>query len=213
MIKTSTKPEGTTSYKETAFGIIPRSKLLKLEIEGTKRGLDFINCKISKDKTIKITPEIICKLHKVSFSWIFPKWAGKFRIIQVTISGKEAPPYFKIPELAVSLCQDLEERLKHLPKPQTNKYIFEVVKLLAWFQHKFVVIHPFQDYNGRMARMLTILLLLKLNLPPIEIKAEKRSDRKRYIKAMREGDKGNLTRLENIIAYALSEGLEQIQRR
>ena len=36
-MKTSTKPEGATSYKETSFGIIPRSKLLKLEIEGTNK--------------------------------------------------------------------------------------------------------------------------------------------------------------------------------
>ncbi|HEX9059757.1 MAG TPA: hypothetical protein VF941_06235 [Clostridia bacterium] len=33
MRKSSTKPQGATSYKETAFGIIPRDKLLKLEIE------------------------------------------------------------------------------------------------------------------------------------------------------------------------------------
>ncbi len=208
-MKTSTKPKSATSYKETAFGIIPRVKLLKLELEGTKKGLDFIHRQVSGEKTIKITPEFICKLHEVSFGWIFPKWAGKFRSIQVTISGKEVPSYFKIPELVVNLCKDLEERLKHLPNYQTDKYILEVVKLLAWFQHKFVFIHPFQDYNGRTARMLTILLLLILNLPPVEIKAEKGSDRKLYITAMQKGDKGDLTLLDNIIGQALYEGLER----
>lgn len=63
MKKTSTKPKGATSYKETTFGIIPRSKLLKLEIEGTKRGLDYIYDLISTKKNVKITPELICKLH------------------------------------------------------------------------------------------------------------------------------------------------------
>lgn len=36
------KRKGETSYKETAFGIIPRSKLIPLEIEGIKRAWDFI---------------------------------------------------------------------------------------------------------------------------------------------------------------------------
>ena len=36
------KRPGETSYKETAFGIIPRSKLIPLEIEGIKgRGILF----------------------------------------------------------------------------------------------------------------------------------------------------------------------------
>jgi len=43
MKKSSTKPKGSTSYKETAFGIIPRSNLLKLELEGTKKGLEYLH--------------------------------------------------------------------------------------------------------------------------------------------------------------------------
>ncbi|MBU3926432.1 MAG: Fic family protein [Bacteroidetes bacterium] len=209
MTKTSTRPKGVTSYKETAFGIIPRSKLLKLEIEGTKKGLDFIYELVSQNKNTRITPELICRLHKVSFGWIFPKWAGRYRRIQVTISGKEAPSYFKIPEMVINLCNDLEERLKHLPKPESKNYIIEVVKLLAWFQHRFVYIHPFQDYNGRIARMLTIILLLTLKLPPFEIKVVKEIDRKHYIIAMQKADKGDLTPLEEIITQTLSESLNK----
>jgi len=33
----TTKKQGETSYKETAFGIIPRSELISLEITGIKR--------------------------------------------------------------------------------------------------------------------------------------------------------------------------------
>jgi hypothetical protein len=36
------KSIGETTYKETAFGLIPRSKLIPLEIEGTKRAWDFL---------------------------------------------------------------------------------------------------------------------------------------------------------------------------
>jgi len=210
MIKTSTKPEGTTSYKETAFGIIPRSKLLKLEIEGTKRGLDFTHKLVSSDRNIKITPELICKLHEISFGWIFPEWAGRYRKIQVPISGKETPQYFQIPELMINFCRDLSVRLKHLPHSTSDNFIVETIKLLAWFQHRFVYIHPFQDYNGRTARMLTILILLKLNLPAVEIKVDNQSDRKRYITAMKKADEGNISFLEDLISKTVEEGLVEI---
>lgn len=203
------KIKGKTSYKETSSGIIPRSKLLKLEIEGTKKGLDFIY-QLARNQDIKITSELICKLHEVSFAWIFPKWAGKYRKIQVTISGHEAPFYIQVPEMMFNLCGDLDTRFKHLPKSESDNFIVEVVKLLAWFQHQFVLIHPFQDYNGRTARMLTIFLLLKLNLPPIEIKVENKSDRNHYINALQKADKGDLSFLEDLLSQTLQESLGKV---
>lgn len=118
MNNSPTKPKGATSYKDTAFGIIPRSKLLELEIEGTKKGFEFISDVVGKDKNVSITSELVCKLHDVSNGWIFPDWAGKYRKIQVTFSDKEAPQYFQVPELVTNLCADLGIRLKHLPKPE-----------------------------------------------------------------------------------------------
>lgn len=207
MKNSSTKPKGATSYKETAFGIIPRSKLLKLELEGTKRGLDFVAKVYSQD----ITPILILKLHQEAFGGIFPDWAGRFRLIRVEFSGKETTLPHQIPELIVNLCADLKERLRHL-NIKNKKFIEEVVKLLAWFQHRFVWIHPFLDYNGRVARMLTIFILLKLGLPPVEIKAETGLDRKRYLGAMYSADEGNYEKLENLIGKALNESLTKITK-
>lgn len=212
MRKSSTKPEGATSYKKTAFGVIPRSNLLKLELEGTKKGLDFIYKLVSKNKTIDINPNLICKLHQISFAWIFPKWAGEYRKVQVTVSGKETPPFYQLPELITNLCADLQERLKHLPQPKSDNFIIEVVKLVSWFQHRFVLIHPFFDYNGRTGRMLTVLLLFKLGLPPIEIKADTTADRKHYIKALQEADREDFLSLENIFSQALAESLNKLNK-
>lgn len=208
MKKASTRPKGATSYKETAFGTIPRSKLLRLELEGTKKGLELI-AKISKQE---ITPDLILAIHKEAFGWIFPDWAGKYRTIRVEFSGKEAVLPHQIPELIANLCADLQERLKHL-NTQDEDFINHVVELLAWFQHRFVWIHPFQDYNGRVARMLTILILLKLNLPPVEIKAETGQDRKKYLESMYAADEGNYEKLENLIGSALSESLTKISQK
>lgn len=200
-----TKPKGATSYRETSFGVLPRTKLLPLELAGTKKGLEYLHDLIKLHGKAAITSDLVCKLHDVSFGWIFPKWAGKYRMIQVTFSGKEAPPYYQVPELVLNLCIDLSVRLIHLPKRQNEEFIIRVVELLAWFQHRFVFIHPFQDYNGRTARMLTIFILLQLNLPPIELKAETGADRKRYLAAMQKADTGNYEPLEILMSTALAE--------
>lgn len=211
MGKSSTKPKGATSYRDTAFGIIPRSKLIKLEIEGTKRGLEYLENLLIRQKDKKISPDLILELHKVSFGWIFPKWAGKLRVIQVAFSGKEAPPFYQLSELVMNFCRDTEERISHLSNQEKENFVLEVVALLAWFQHKFVFIHPFQDYNGRTARMLTILILLRLGLPPIELRSETETDRRYYLTAMQKGDQGDLSLLEKLISQALTESLENIK--
>lgn len=201
-------PIGITFYKATSLGIISLPRLAELELKGTKKGLDYIQNLLSKSNTFDINPLLICKLHEVSFGWIFPGWTGKYRTFRVTFSKKKAPPFYKIPELMTKLCSDLNERLNHLPRFDSEKYIIEITKLLACFHHKFVFIHPFFDYNGVIGRMLNVLIVLKLGLPPIEIKANRSPDRDYYLLALHEADWGDFSKLENIISNAIVEAFE-----
>ena len=89
-------------------------------------------------------------------------------------------------------------------------YLAEVISLLAWFQNRFVWIHPFKDYNGRVGRLLTNLILLNLGLPILTIKAETGKDRDEYIEAMKTADQQDYSRLEELIATALNESLEKV---
>ena len=208
MAKT-TKPKGATSYEETAFGILPRSNIIPLEAEGIKKALQYI-IKLSEEKT-RITPEIIQNIHKIGFGFIFPNWAGKFRTIDVTVGEYEPPHFSKIAALIKNLCDDLEERLKHIPSSENEEeFLAEVISLLTWFQHRFVWIHPFKDYNGRVARLLTNLLALNLNLPITEIKADTGEDRNRYIEAMIAADNHDYSKLEKLLTQTLKESLEDI---
>lgn len=208
MVK-STKPKSTTSYKETAFGILPRLKVVELEKEGIKLAQEHILS--LNGKKSKITPDLILEVHKIGFGFIFPDWAGKFRNEDVTVGEYEPPHYSRIPELVKTLCDDLEERLKHLPQQEDQeKYLAQVIELLAWFQHRFVWIHPFKDYNGRVTRLLTNLLALNLGLPILPIKAETGRDRSSYIKAMIAADENDYSKLERLIANALKESLEKV---
>lgn len=155
-------------------------------------------------------PQLIRDIHKEGFAFIFPDWAGKYRTIDVKVGDYEPPHYSRIPELITNLCDDLAERMRHLPFPENEEaFLAETISLLAWFQNRFVWIHPFRDYNGRIARILTNLLLLNLGLPMLEIQADTGTDREAYITAMKTADQQDYSKLEGLIAIALNESLKK----
>jgi hypothetical protein len=71
------------------------------------------------------------------------------------------------------------------------------VVVAAWFHHRFTQIHPYQDGNGRVARALTTLILLRADLLPLVVGRDLRID---YIKALESGDQAQLSPLANIFA-------------
>jgi Fic family protein len=87
----------------------------------------------------------------------------------------------------------------------------------AWLHHRFTQIHPFQDGNGRVARVITTMVLLRADLLPLVVDRNMRPD---YIGALESADHGNLENLANIFAtleknailQALSLDVEAEQR-
>ena len=67
---------------------------------------------------------------------------------------------------------------------------------LAESHSRFLAIHPFDDGNGRTARLLVNFALLRRRLPPIVIKTE---DRDRYIEGLENADLGNVMPLATFI--------------
>ncbi len=62
----------------------------------------------------------------------------------------------------------------------------------AWLHHRFAQIHPFQDGNGRVARALATLVMLKAGRFPLVVRSERKGD---YLDALEEADRGDLRRL------------------
>ena len=71
------------------------------------------------------------------------------------------------------------------------------IVLAAWLHHRFTQIHPYQDGNGRVARALTTLVLLRAELLPLVIDRDLRVE---YIRCLEAADAGDLALLAALFA-------------
>ncbi len=81
----------------------------------------------------------------------------------------------------------------------------EVVLVAAKAHYDFVLIHPFDDGNGRMARLLMNLMLIKHGFPPAIVKTE---DKANYFSALRQADGGQLDVFVEYIAERVCASLQ-----
>lgn len=91
------------------------------------------------------------------------------------------------------VASEMENLLRHLSEYDD----LDPVLVSAWMHHRFTQIHPFQDGNGRVARALVALLLMKANLLPIVIDRDMRTA---YLDALEEADAGDLRGLADLFA-------------
>lgn len=62
----------------------------------------------------------------------------------------------------------------------------------AWLHHRFICIHPFEDGNGRVARALVLLVLLRTDYAPLVVDRDRRA---LYIEALDSANEGDLAPL------------------
>ncbi len=80
-----------------------------------------------------------------------------------------------------------------------NKSTDHPIFKAAWFHHAFVSIHPFDDGNGRVARLLSNFILLRSGYSPLIIKTEHKAE---YLTALQQADTG---KLEPLVLFLLKE--------
>ena len=188
---TSNHVEGNTlTRKETRLvieeGITSSSKSF-LEYQEARNHANIFEFVIEILKSSKpVSEDVVLKIHKKLLSGIDDYNAGFYRNCSVRILGSRVvlPNPVKVP----SLMDNFFVTLSNIQSVQ------DIIKTHL----DFVSIHPFSDGNGRTARLLMNLLLMKYGYCPIIIRPR---DRKNYINSI---EKAQLTgKVEEYVRYML----------
>ncbi|MAG08157.1 cell filamentation protein Fic [Candidatus Woesearchaeota archaeon] len=171
--------EGSTVRREEVPGILKKEKGLnkdETETKGVAKAVEFI-----RGTKEELSLKLVLKLHKLCFE-SSKHFAGKLRDVEVVIRNPKGEVIHQgVPAKEVKpAVQDIVLWYKE------NKNKFRPLALAAIVHNQFEHVHPFQDGNGRIGRLLLNYVLIKKRYPPINITLE---DRTEYYKALREYDK------------------------
>ena len=142
-----------------------------------------------------ITHADILQLHALITEKLLPS-AGQYRDGPVSIRGSRhiPPPWQRIPELMdIWLAWQEREGLEYPP-----------IVRAALAHEAFLNIHPFYDGNGRVARLLLNLQLMRDGYPTVLIQ---RSVRETYIRALEAAHFGDYQGLVTLVGLAVDAGL------
>lgn len=221
----SNKLEGNTySYGETKMllmkGLTAGGKPIRdhEEITGHDQAITFIIDSIKNDEPL--TEAFIRHLHKLTL--VRPFWADAKtadgqptkRLIKVgeyktepnhveTLSS-ETFRFAEPIETPVKMQELVEWFREKLAQPGAN-----AVLIAAEFHYRFVRIHPFDDGNGRLARLLMNFVLMKFDYPPVIVKNE---DKDSYIAVLEQVDFKILQPFVEYIAINQAHSLELMIR-
>jgi Fic family protein len=198
------------------FGITAQGKPLKdhFEMSGHDEAVKWVLDVIKQDRPL--TESFIRELHKLllkepyEIDAITPEGNPTKRKIAIG-QYKSSPNHvltktgeifrFASPEETPALMSDLMTWYRN----KTNKPDFNPILIAAEFHYRFIRIHPFDDGNGRTARILMNFILLQYGFPPVIIKTE---DKVNYLSVLQQADAGMLEPFIEYIAKNLVHSLE-----
>ena len=168
--------EGSTVQREEVPEILHKqnvSEAEELETKGVAKAIEFI-----RNTREDLSIGLIKNLHNICFKGS-KSFAGQIRNVEVVIRNSAG----EILHQGIQASQ-LHSALKDMIFwHKRNKNKFKPLVLAALMHNQFEYIHPFQDGNGRVGRLLLNFILLKNKYPPINIALE---DRAEYYRTLQE---------------------------
>lgn len=135
-----------------------------LEVINHRDAIAYVEEIVHKDEALSEWQ--IKNLHRLVLKGIDDQYSGVYRDQQVFISGAS-----HVPPAPYLIQEDMEQMMQWY---QTEGQTLHPVERGAMLHGIFVGIHPFIDGNGRTARLLLNLELMKDGYPPIIIKVTNR---------------------------------------
>jgi cell filamentation protein len=133
-------------------------------------------------ETHRFTAADLCDCHRTWLGDIY-EWAGHYRRVNVSKDGFPFAPAAQVPVLMDQFERDVLRRCT----PCTFANQIEIVHALAETQVELVLIHPFRDGNGRLARVLSSLMALQARLPLLDFSTLAGTGKTDYVTAIQAG--------------------------
>lgn len=196
-------------------GITAGGKPLKdsLEIRGHNEGIKLVEEVVKQERPL--TENFIRELHALLLKESYEVDAitpdgnptkkrvevGKYKTSPNHVKTKTGEIFhfaepFEVPAAMHKLLSQYEVQAREKINP---------IILAATFHYEFIRIHPFDDGNGRMARILMNFIFMRFGFPPVIIKTQ---DKENYFNALRQADGGDLEKFIEYIAQNLIRSLE-----
>jgi len=153
-------------------------------------------------KTHRFTEKDIRKIHQVFLGKIYP-WAGNYRNVNLT---KGVFPFAAAKEIP-RLMTEFSDTLLSKYTPCLFKDKEKVVEAVGIVHAELLLIHPFRDGNGRLARLLANLMMLQADFPSPDFSFIKGKVKQEYYRAIQEGLKRNYEPIKTIMREALERSL------
>ena len=181
-IEAETETGASEKVPRNLLGIKNQAELDQIENIALKQAEDiFFRKLVREDK--RFTAKDICNMHKVWLGKIY-EWAGKFRSVDLVKDGFRFAHARHIPKLMENFDKDYLS--KHSPCIFQSRD--KVIRALAETHTELVLIHPFREGNGRLARVLSTLMALQAGLPPLDFTPiEKGKKKQNYFRAVQLG--------------------------
>ena len=171
-----------------------KSLIEHFEALNHKEGIQYLYNFVKKKKDLN--EETLFAVHKIILKNIDDLEGGHYRRSNVMITGS-----IHIPPSAIKIQRLMDDFFEWYYE---NKKKLSVACLAAWVHYKIVYIHPFIDGNGRTARLLMNLILIKHGYPPAVIL---NVDRKKYYRLLKEADKENFFGFFDFIGRSIERSL------
>jgi cell filamentation protein len=141
---------------------------------------------IAQDAALKIygpshrfTPTDIRRLHRMWLGAIYP-WAGDYRTVNIGKGGFQ----FAHAPLIQRLMNELGRGVLHRHTPCGRAADVTAARSLAEVHAELILIHPFRDGNGRLARLVSVLMASQAGLPQLNFSPLTGGARRAYVLAI-----------------------------
>jgi cell filamentation protein len=159
------------------LGIRSVREMQRVESDALLVGTERLIDETTEDK--RFTANDVRHFHRAWLGEIYP-WAGAYRNVNISKGGFPFAPAAQIPRLMEVFSRGPLRRFT----PCNSILIQEQEEALAVVHAELILIHPFREGNGRCARVLSTLMALQADLPPLDFSGVRGREKQRYIAAI-----------------------------